>query len=105
VRDFLQSLLGWGSVWSIANLMRRISTIIEVHFSEPSWMIRLVAIAVVAQQLWWKWRGTGDYKAVSYAVDATRFTIATLLLTITGVVSVPAMAWYGVALYFWLAID
>jgi len=103
--DFISNILGFRRSWSFASMIQRISTIVEVHLSEPRWIIRLAAMALVAQCLWRTWRAKEEYQATSYAVGPIRFAVTAALLTITGVVSVPAMAWYGVALYFWISIS
>jgi hypothetical protein len=107
VQDFFWGTFGLfgrsSSFWSVQDVLRRISTITEVHLIDPPSMLRLAAIIVVAQQLWLT-RRTGDRApSASASVDPRRFVVGIVLLTIIGIVSTPAMAWYGVAFYFWSA--
>ena len=104
VTDFFQTMFGLRRDSSFASVIQWISTIVELHLSEPRWIIRLASIALVGQLLWRTCRTSGGYQAARNAVDPTRFAVAVALLSSTGIVGVPAMAWYGVALYFWISI-
>ena len=102
----LQSIFRGGSnFWSLNNLIQRFSTIAQAHISEPRWIIRLAAMIVVAQQLWRTWRTGAHYHATNVAIKPARFLLGACLIAVTGFVSIPALAWYGVALYFWSAAN
>ena len=74
---------------------------LQVVGTDPPWIMRVAAALLVAQQLWLAWHGKTNYSSMTYAIDPWKFSLGAVLTFLTGLVVVPALAWYGFALYLW----
>ncbi|MDX1945445.1 MAG: hypothetical protein SFU86_08550 [Pirellulaceae bacterium] len=100
----LKALLGLSEPWSVRRAIVETLALVELPAITPYWTMRLAAIILVSQQLWITWRKKGKTLSPSYSIDPWKFSLTALLATITGLFIVPAVAWFGVARFFWAGL-
>lgn len=72
----------------------------EYHVMESSQLVKIAAFLCVITALWRTWRPAAE-PTYAASIDASRFMTMWGMWFITGLVAIPAFAWFGVSLMFW----
>lgn len=68
---------------------------------QPELLLQVAAMLLVARRLWPVGRAKKEIAMPTFAIQPAVFCLSMALTTITIIVAVPTLAWYGFALFLW----